>query len=110
MDFIAELVKKMCGYSNIDKAEVITDIVQCNGISKMKLRDHLIEIGTILEYDEESSVFVATINSGFGGRNPAIVGLILRDETLYIAAYAKEGFIRQGTAQKVIQKVLKLLV
>lgn len=109
MDIFAELLEKMCCYSKIDESRIITDTVLCNGISEMKLRDHLIAIGKILEYDEESGVFVAIINAGFGNKNPSIVGLVLRDEILSVAAYAEEGLIPQGTAQKAIQKVLKLL-
>lgn len=108
MDIFSELAEKMRGYSKIDKAEIITHSVPSSGISKLKLRDHLMEIGMILEFDEEASIFVVAINAGFGNRNPAIVGLMLRDEMLYAAAYAKEGLIRQGTAQKALQKVLAL--
>ena len=108
MDIFSELVKKMRNYSWFDDTGIITSSVPCNGISTMKLRDHLIEIGKIQECDEVSNVFIATVNAGLGNRNPAIVGLMLRDGTLYGAAWAKEGLIRQGTAQKALQKVLIL--
>lgn len=105
MDIISELVKKMRNYSEIDESQIIMNTVPCISISQMKLRDYLIKIGTILEYDEGSDIFVAVINAGFGNRNPAVVGLMLQDETLYTVAYAKEGIIHQGTAKKALQKV-----
>lgn len=108
MDTFSELKSKMSSYSNFDKASVITISAPCNGISEMKLRDHLIEIGTILEYDEDASIFIAAVNAGFGNRNPALIGLMLQGKTLYAAAYAKEGLIHQDTAQKALQKVLTL--
>lgn len=108
MDIFSELTEKMRLYSKFDEAKTITDSVPCNGIGKMKLRDHLMEIGTILEFDEESGIFVATIPAGLGGKNPAVVGLMLREEMLYAIAYAKEGLFHQGTAQKAIERVLAL--
>lgn len=108
MDIFSELTEKIRSYSKIDDAGIVTISVPSNGISKLKLRDHLIETGIILEFDEDASIFVATINAGFGNRNSAIVGLMLRDGMLYAAAYAKEGLIYQSTAQKAIQKVLVL--
>lgn len=108
MSIVSELIEKIRNYVNINDNEIITDTTPCNGISEMKLRDYLMEIGTILEYDENANIFIATIKAGFGDRNPAIVGMMLHDKTFYIAAYAKEGFIHQETAQKAIQKVFHL--
>lgn len=105
MDIIAELTEKLQHYSKIDVRKITSDTAPCNGINPMKLRDQLMEIGTILEYDEESGVFIATIESGFGKKNLAIVGLVLRNETLYAVAYAEEGLIKQNTAKKAIQRI-----
>lgn len=98
----------MCSYSKIDRSKIITDTVPYDRIDKTKLRFHLMKIGRILEYDEGLNIFVAIIKSGLGNKNPAIVGLMLQDKMLYIVAYAKEGLIHQGTAQKAIQKILIL--
>ena len=105
MDIIAELTEKLQHYSKIDVRKITSGTAPRNGINPMKLRDQLMEIGTILEYDKESGVFVATIGSGFGKKNPAIVGLMLRNETLYAVAYAEEGLIKQNTAKKAIQRI-----
>lgn len=109
MDIISHLTDKLCCYSKINAEKVIAEIVPCNSISQMKLRDHLIEIGTILEHDEKSETFVATISSGLSDKNLAIVSLMLRNEMLYAVAYAKEGLIYQATAKKALQKVFSLL-
>lgn len=109
MDVFYELTDKIRSHSKIDDKKVITDSVPSNGISKLKLRDYLMEIGTILELEERTSVFVAIINSGFANRNPAIVGLKLTDSMLYIVAYANEGLINQETAKKAMQKILMFI-
>lgn len=109
MDVFYELIDKIRNHSKIDDKKVVTDSVPSSGISKLKLRDYLMEIGTILEFDEYTGIFVAIINSGFANKNPAIVGLKLTDGMLYIVAYANEGLIHQGTAKKAIQKILTLI-
>lgn len=109
MDVFYELKNKIRNHSKIDEKKVITDGVPSNGISKLKLRDYLMEIGTILEFEEQTNIFVAVINSGFANKNSAIVGLKLMNGMLYIVAYANEGFIHQGTAKKAIQKILSII-
>lgn len=109
MDIFYELTDKVRSHSKIDDKKIITDSVPSNGISRLKLRDCLMEIGTILELEEHANVFVAIINSGFANRNPAIVGLRLTDSMLYIVAYANEGLIHQETAKKAIQKILMFI-
>lgn len=109
MDVFYELIDKIRNRSKIDDKKVVTDSVPDNGISKLKLRDYLMEIGTILEFEVHTDVFVAIINSGFANKNPAIVGLKLTNGMLYIVAYANEGLIHQGTARKAIQKILTLI-
>ena len=108
MDIIADLTEKLRRYSKIDVKKTVSDTVPCNGVTPMKLRDHLMEIGTILEHDEKSGTFVVTIGSGFGKKNLAIVGLMFKNETLYAVAYAEEGLIKQNTAKKAIQRIWAL--
>lgn len=108
MDIIAELTEKLQHYSKIDVQKIASDTAPSNGINSMKLRDYLMEIGTILGHDEESGIFVVTIGSGFGKKNLAIVGLMLRNETLYAVAHAEEGLIKQNTAKKAIQRIWAL--
>lgn len=109
MDIFEELKKKMSAYSKIEDKKVITDNVRFDDINQMKLRDYLMEIGTILEIDEKSGIYVELVKCGIGNKNPAIVGMKLKNKMLYIASYAKEGLINQRTAEKAIQKILTLV-
>ncbi|MGR6091707.1 hypothetical protein ACU4IU_14170 [Brevibacterium sp. CSND-B09] len=51
------------------------------------------------------------IGSGFASMNPAYVIVVLdrKESTLGIAAHAKEGLIKQRTAQKAVTKIRKAL-
>lgn len=62
--------------------------------------------------DESSVVLVrGTVGSGFGGMNPAYVVASVdpTKATVGLAAYAKEGLIKQRTASKAVAKVLQAL-
>lgn len=109
MDIFAELKKIMANHSKINEKKVTTDSIYVGDIKQIRVRDYLMEVGTILEVDEKSGTFVAIIKSGIFNKNLAIVGLMLKDKTLYIAAYAKEGFINQRTTEKVIQNIFTLI-
>ncbi len=109
MDVFFELKKRMCSYSKIKDEKVITDHILAKGMNQIQLRDYLMEISTILEADEKEEIYITVINAGFGNKNPAIVGLMLKDNILYIAAYAKEGLINQRTAEKVVKKISALV-
>lgn len=109
MDIFLELKKNMNAYSKIEEKKIITVTVSSNGISKIKLRDYLMEIGTILEFDEKAGIYVATIKAGIGNKNSAIIGIMMKDKILYIASYAKEGLINQKTSEKAIEKVLSVV-
>lgn len=78
--------------------------------------DALKNTGRILEENErESSVnprIPGVVGAGFFGKNPAvvhaeIVGADERRCTLRLTGAAKEGLIKQGTARKAVEKVLR---
>ena len=47
--------------------------------------------------------------SGFGRRNPAVVELVFTDADVTVTAWAKEGLIRQKSAQKAVDAALQEL-
>ncbi len=78
--------------------------------------DALKNTGRILEENErESSVnprISGVVGSGFFGKNPAVVHaeIVGAEEercTLRLTGFAKEGLIKQGTARKAVEKVLR---
>ena len=66
-------------------------------------------IGNILQFDEENQVCTAVVGSGFANMNPALVVAMIEDQTLYLAAYAKEGLIKQHTAEKALKNIVDSL-
>ena len=66
-------------------------------------------IGNILQFDEENQVCTAVVGSGFANMNPALVVAMMEDQTLYLAAYAKEGLIKQHTAEKALKNIVDSL-
>lgn len=66
-------------------------------------------IRKILQFDEENQVCTAVVGSGFANMNPALVVAMMEDQTLYLAAYAKEGLIKQHTAEKALKNIVDSL-
>lgn len=60
------------------------------------------ECGTILEESIEDSRIAGVILSGVANMNPAFVLLWMEHNTIHIKASAKEGLIKQHTAEQAI--------
>ena len=76
------------------------------------------EIGQVLgaaasraQQEDSQTVWRGIVGSGFASMNPAYVIIVLDRQaaTLGIAAHAKEGLIRQRTAQKAVSRVRETL-
>ena len=59
--------------------------------------------------DEPGGRLVLLTLSGFGRRNPAVVELVFTDADVTVTAWAKEGLIRQKSAQKAVEAALQEL-
>ena len=66
-------------------------------------------IGNILQFDEEKQVCTAVVGSGFANMNPALVVAMMENQTLYLAASAKEGLIKQHTGSKALTNTVDYL-
>ena len=93
---------------------VVYDSSLSNAVANARIV--LSNIGKIvdMEIDHAAPFLAATVGSGFLNMNPAIVCLefISLDETrtkIVISATAKEGLIKQKTAEKVVAKIKGLL-
>ena len=64
-------------------------------------------VGEILEVKEDESKVVAIVCAGAGNLNPAIVVAVGDGDMMHLAAYAKEGLIKQHTSEKAIQRILE---
>lgn len=71
----------------------------------VQLRDSLLGLGRILEEDFENKIYVISIAAGVADRNAAVVAVRLSGDSLDFAGYAREGLIKQHTAEQAIEKV-----
>ncbi len=65
--------------------------------------------GTVLNQNDENMECTAVVFSGALNMNPAFIAVKAENDKTYIASYAKEGIIKQHTAEKAVDTVLKLI-
>lgn len=96
-------ILKEYGCKNTDsiKERVISE---CK-LSILQIRDALFTLGDILYENIDEQIYVATIKSGYGNMNNAIVAVRLQKDTLFVAGYAKEGIIKQNICEHAFQKL-----
>lgn len=103
MKYLAELKEKVSQYVDINENGVCQQQINANSLTYRQLRDRLLTLGTILE--EENTLYVAAIQSGFSRSNTAIIAIQWTEEQLYMVGYAKEGLINQHTCERVFSQI-----
>ena len=68
----------------------------------------LAEIGTFLERGEDA--WVLLVDAGVGGMNKAVLAASLEGDMIHVQAWAKEGLIKQHTAEKAIDRLKAALL
>lgn len=79
------------------------------GLSFLTLCRLLSENGRVLETDETAHTVIVAIASPPSSLNEGVAAVLLKDDTLYIAAYANEGLFKQHTAEKILQRFTELV-
>lgn len=101
-----DLIEKLHTYTLVKEKDIVQSECNMGNMTFSDLRDVLIGKGKILEEDFEKKIYVAAIEAGVADMNVAIVAIQWTDsEKLYITAYAREGLIKQHTAEKAIAKI-----
>lgn len=84
--------------------EKITEAIQVEPDSFDKVTDAIAYYGEVLESNECSAVGI--IGSGIGGLNPVFISAkLISPETVVLEAYAKEGAVKQHSANKGLEKI-----
>ncbi|MDO4491678.1 MAG: hypothetical protein Q4B85_11490 [Lachnospiraceae bacterium] len=73
-----------------------------------KMKTSILSIGEIVEEIDKNTI-VLSIKAGFANNNPAIIACYLEGNTLFCAAYAQEGLIKQHTAEKALAKLEEVI-
>lgn len=89
----------------IDEWKIINQAIPVENLSLSKIRDVLLKIGKIQREYLAEQCYVAIIPGGFFKKNYAVVSIELRDNILFLAAYADEGIIKQHTCEGVINEL-----
>lgn len=79
-------------------------IEKINGSAYALAKNAFSACGTILEENMADGVIAGVILSGAASMNPAFVLLWIEGDTIHMEASAKEGLIKQHTAEKAIEK------
>ena len=69
----------------------------------------LIQCGKVIEEDDFKGIVAGMIFAGINEMDPAVLVIEIKQDDLEISAYAKEGVIKQNTAEKAIDKYVKCL-
>lgn len=96
-------------FPNVKRNKIKTSSLPSGQVNFQKLCRLLSENGRILEIDDAHPHCIAAICAPSNSLNEGVAAVSLRGETLYLAAYAKEGLIKQHTAEKIIQKIMELV-
>lgn len=98
-DNVNDKLKMIC---NISEDKITNKQIAAKGITLIKLRDILIEIGTIIEEEIDNNTYVAYLPAGLKKKNTATVVFQLDNDDIKIASFAKEGLIKQHTSEGAI--------
>ena len=97
-----DLKKILTDYGCPSNASYVEDSFGVSGCSFKKLGEILINVGTVLEEYTEENVYIVCVRVNC---NPATIAVQLRNGRIDLVAYAKEGWIKQRTAQKAVNKI-----
>ena len=87
---------------NHKKGLFFEDSFAANNLTFNKLPYILINLGTIIEEDVENNIYIVNIKHFL---NNAIILIELKDNKINLVAFAREGLIKQHTAQKASLKI-----
>lgn len=104
---MSKLKDLLIEYGCPDNANYTEDSFNSDGHTYKQLRDKLMMIGTILEEYENDHTYLISVRVNY---NHATIAIQLRGGKLTLVAYAKEGLLKQNTAQNAIDNIKKALV
>ena len=75
----------------------------------LNTRNALMECGKVISEDRDSGYIEGIIFAGVANMNAAVVVMTVQASVILIYAYAKEGLIKQHTAEKAIERFISSL-
>ncbi len=103
------LINKIYEYIPNDNNELVEAEYEYSNKSFESVKNRIIGIATVLEEDSDNQIYVISISAGIANMNGALVVVQLEHDKLYFVSYAKEGLIKQHTAEKAIKRIIECL-
>lgn len=103
------LLSVLTKFPNVKKTKVRFSTVAVNDLSFLKLYRLLAENGRVIEINEADQYVIIAIAASSISLNEGVAAVLLKGEVLYVAAYAKEGLIKQYSIGKIIQRLTELV-
>ena len=110
-DFVSGMSKEELNakYGKYALYELGVSVAMFDKITYYQAVEAVNKVGRILNKDDEKQECVAVVNSGIWNMNIAFVALKSECDKTYVAAFAKEGIIKQHTAQKAIDYIFSAI-
>lgn len=104
-----DIIEKLNEYIQVKEKDIVEKKLSVEDRTFIQVRDRLLGMGKILEEDFEKKVYIIAVMAGVANMNTAFVGVQLKNNELILVGYAKEGLIKQHTAEKAIAKLEEVL-
>lgn len=105
MEKYGELVLVGSDKSELLKKGVEMESLNCGDMSFQKLKEAALKSGILLEADTKKKLVVVSVPVGAMKASQALLVARLEDSRIDIAAYFKEGLIKQGGARQAIEYI-----
>lgn len=105
MDNFWYIENRMKLYADIKNKGHVTEEISNTNISFNEIKQYLVKTGEILEEDVTQGFCLARVYGGTKQKNPAVIGISIDTSKILVSAYAKEGFLNQHTAKRIVEEL-----
>lgn len=109
MDVNKSLQSILSQFPNVKLDKLEYAQITADNIDYVQLGRLMSETGRVLQLDENTKSYVVAVRASSNALNEGVVALQMVDNTVFIAAYAQEGLIKQHTAEKIIQRLTGII-
>lgn len=103
------LFNTLSKYKIVKYDDILFREVEYTNISFYRLREAFYYLGVVLEEDEDKSICVAKIKSGFLNQNETVIAAQTHKSSISFALYSEEGIIKQKSSEKTLNLILQRL-
>lgn len=109
MDIYATLVLVTGNKEKLMEKGAAEDMFEVENMSQQRLREAILKTGEILDEDPNTGVITAVLPTGNMNASRALVVAQHEGNTVHVAAFFKEGLIKQHGARQAIDAIRRQL-